>query len=273
MRVKAMAHHTFRKTLISFVVCALFITGIAEFPGLKAAAHPPVIERAAAFAAPSTPIPSTFVKWIAFGLQESWAILIGKNGYSTFNVPKSLNEKLKELNADDEEIKSVSFAADDGWVIIYGDNGYWLNNIPQDAADKLKELNKKKSVITQVTFGAKDSWVIIFDDNGYSAVGMPKGLTNRLKDANTDGVVIKQVSIDANGEWFILYGKNGYYWTDNLPEGALKKLKEYNTAENEIFCAAFGPDGGWVVISDAEISYGDVAKDVSAKIKELLNGS
>jgi hypothetical protein len=252
------------------ILAVLFATlAFTSFSPSKAATH----ELSSAFAAPK--IRDTQIKSVLLAPDDGYVILIGSNGYSTSNVRKTFNTKLKELNDDSQEIKSVAFAKDGGWVIIYGDNGYWLEDVPQKLADKLEELNKDKSVIISVSIDADDNWIVIFDDYGYSSVGMPKELVTSLQKVNKDQKTMKLVAFDPDGRSLLLYGSNAYYFSKDLPKKALDTLADYNDKSYEILSVSFGAKASWVIVADNEgqsiVSWAGVSKKLSDKIKELVD--
>jgi WD40 repeat protein len=262
-----MSTKVIRFFVLSFVVAALAFS--SSLSASKAAPAPH--ELSSISAAPK--IGDKQVKSVIFAPDDGYAILIGSNGYSTSNVAKTFNAKLKELNTDDETITSVAFSKDGGWVITYGTNGYWLENVPQKLEDKLKELNDDKSEIISVAIDAEDNWIVLYDEYGYSSIGMSKELVTSLTKVNKDKKTMKQVAFDPDGLSVLLYGTNGYYFSKDLPEEALKTLSDYNDKNYELLSVAFGPDASWVIVADKKIAWAGVSEKLEDKIKELADAS
>ncbi len=221
------------------------------------------------------------IKSITFAADDGWVVLFGKNGYSTNNVPKELNDSLAKINDDGKEIKQVSFTSDSGWLVLFGKNGYDSNGLPTKLTDKLDKLNTDGKEIKSVAFTAADGWTILVDKNGYSSLNVPQTTTDKLDKLNADDAEIKQVvfmpsatgKTDADDEWVVVSNSNAFAWSDGVGEGLLTQLKKINTDSGAIQYIALGADGTWVVISDKDVVWSKgVSKDLIAKIKEISNG-
>jgi hypothetical protein len=218
----------------------------------------------------SAQVSAKSIHYIAFAPKGGYAILFDKFGYSTNNVPKTFNTKLKEFNTREEDITSVSFTADGkGWVIVGAKTVAW-EGIPDKAAEKIKELAGKDSTVKQVVLGPKKEWLVLFDSNGYSSVGLAKGIVDALKEVNTDEKEIKQLSFSPTGEYVLLYGRNGYFWSTKIPADAVAKLEKYNADKLEIIGTAFGEKDAWAIITDEEVSWGDTTVEFADEVKALL---
>ena len=218
------------------------------------------------------------IKGVFIAPNGGWVVLHGKNGYTTSQVPKDLNAKLKELNKDDSEIESVAFTSDMGFVVIFDGNGFFGKDVPKAVLTRLKELNTDKVDVKQVEFHKGDSdveeWIILHGGNAADwSDGFNAKAIEELKSLNEANEEFKWVTAQDDGSWVVFYGKNAYVYSKGLPKDFVDQIKKLNDDAVDIMTASISEDGEqWIVVSDKTVAFNGIPDDLNQELKERLGG-
>jgi hypothetical protein len=122
-------------------------------------------------------------------------VVIGRNGYAAKGIPEKMDDRLKEINANDGEIISVSFNDKGDWLIIATDAVY---SIIEGISDMQTIANENGRILTgHVT----DNGVAIVCENGVYLYGdFPAALPETIRKTTFP---IYRVKFADDGAYFI----------------------------------------------------------------------
>jgi serine/threonine protein kinase len=142
-------------------------------------------------------------KWAAFAPGDGWAILHGRNGIESHNIPDEAYRKILELGdpKQNAEIRSITFSPDGGWVILHGRNGFAEKNIPEDVAKALPLARAQGSELKSVAFGPGGACVVLYGSNRFYHSRISNDLLITLRDAQFPA---NSCFLGPDGLWVIL---------------------------------------------------------------------
>jgi hypothetical protein len=184
-------------------------------------------------------------------------------------VPKSLSDKILELNKDGKTIKQVTLRGDGAWLVLWDKNEAAWENVPTELSDKILELNKDGKTIKHVAMRDDGAYIILWDKNEAWWNGIPKEMSDKILELNKDDKTIKQVGMRADGGYFIMWDINEAWW-NNIPKGLSDKILQLNRDGRTINHAAISNNGGYIIFWDTyEYAWMDIPSGLSSKIEEL----
>lgn len=189
-----------------------------------------------------TVLAGTKITSLTLGVNNSFCLLTGGNGYNTTGLKPELLAELKRCHQEKLEINLAANYQNSGWVVVNGRNGYNSKGIPPGAVAELKRCNTENLKISIVAFSPTGGWVIINETNGYSFEGIPLALAERIKECNEKKVIINHIAFAPNGGWVIVSERNACLW-NNISAAAIKAINAYNKNGKEINVIAFSKVG------------------------------
>ena len=117
----------------------------------------------------------------------NWIILYGNNGFRWSGIPKSLENKIRDYNARNEEVTSVTFNDAGDWIVITTEH---YASSDSRITNWLKEGAEEYGVLWAACVTEKG--MVACYEKGYKFYGeMPDGLRDRLRETDIDVYRIK----------------------------------------------------------------------------------
>lgn len=193
----------------------------------------------------------------------NWVFLGPNGGWGVSGKYKKLSGLPTNVIEQSEGRWLETITADDGYVLLgknsrvdYKGGSYIAEKIPQSLMDKLNELIDNKFLVQMVRVSPNGGWFVFFRDysgiENWSWNSVPDGAHKAFNEISQQGFKVKDVAFLPDNGYLIVYGGkatyDGFnYYSDKLPESALRALKKLNENCYGIQQFSFGQNNSWII--------------------------